>query len=873
MTLIMPALVSSESVFAAFEMERPSYSETNIGERVENANSNNEASVGIGVHVAWYVENPDPSILPFSGRDGFCLKVAGTANTRKGIAYDPEVHSGMYYDISPQTGTLLNLGDDNGAWVDLPFEVAFYSGPGLQDSSLYSRVWVCSNGFLCFTSNATSPNPQNFPDPTSPNAVIAPYWSDLNPSGGTIRYYIETTTWYTLFVVSWYNVLDKANGQLQTFQVIIKSRTSDSVPATRDQNWIYFQYQTVSWSGKARLGLEDQEGYKGSGSGVGPGSGYTIQWRTTLPCFAPEIRELKITVEKEDNEGEIYIDSSNWSLSGSNLQWKDQEPAPEPYFSVALEGTATLLMSHYLAWLLGPTAGLLWDGAVIVYETVEAYSRSLWKAKEMSIKDHANTTESLAYVSVPAAGSNPAEYPVDATLGAQVYWVFDETGADQNHALKVTVELKYYSYDTGQIESVTTSVNLNIVPDAGNRINDPNVRSIGCGVYKAFLCPVHDTSDFYEITVHESGKMVEVWLKPPSDADYDLYLYDRNKIQLGYSTNRGNGVMEWIAYAADPLGDCYIEARYYAGCSGKYELDVSTYDYEGGCPFLYAWNGKDYVIDNNLLPTSARSSGMDVEDFYRLEQTSVPVRQNPLLSFYSFQISEFQTEHSYLDQVKLLAVDHQPDVNVAVAQDGEILTYRNPHPPVSCTNKYGYNMLNRIQYIDQEYYQGFPDDYLLLDFGNLSIREGAKLVMRADALCKDSIHVQILNETGEWQTVAKIIPRAYWATEIVNLAPYLPNSTSNLQIRLYFTAFHKLDYVGLDTTPQADVTTRQAILISAMHSEQGSVTLKLLFNDQKYAELVPNQQISLLFAMPRKQNPTTTTTLIFYTEGHYNTIK
>ena len=326
----------------------------------------------------------------------------------------------------------------------------------------------------------------------------------------------------------------------------------------------------------------------------------------------------------------------------------------------------------------------------------------------------------------------------------------------------------------------------------------------------------------------------------------------------------------WWVFANVP---CLYTA--YSWCTSCHQtIQQNSWRYCSGCPYVYTWDGQQYVMDNNLLSASEMSHGADVEDYYMLEQPLVPTHQGTLFSLYSLQIREFEQEHDFIDRVKLLAVDHKSDVDVAATPDGEVLTYKNPHPPISCTNKYGYNVLDKIQYIDQDYYQGFPDDYLTLDFGNLSVQEGAKLVMRADMEhVKDSIHVQILNETSEWQTVAKIIPRVYWATEIVNLAPYLPNSTSSLQIRLYFTSFHKLDYVGLDTTPQAEITIRQSLLISAIHSEKGLITLKLLFNDQNYAELTPNQQINLLFALPQKQDQTTTTTFIFYTNGHYNTIK
>jgi len=90
----------------------------------------------------------------------------------------------------------------------------------------------------------------------------------------------------------------------------------------------------------------------------------------------------------------------------------------------------------------------------------------------------------------------------------------------------------------------------------------------------------------------------------------------------------------------------------------------------GGCPYVYAWNGEHYVMDNNLLPASEISNGADVEDYYRLEQLLLPTHQGTVRSVYSLQIREFEHEHDYFDQVKLLAVDYDSDVNVVVTPDG-----------------------------------------------------------------------------------------------------------------------------------------------------------------------------------------------------------
>lgn len=291
-----------------------------------------------------------------------------------------------------------------------------------------------------------------------------------------------------------------------------------------------------------------------------------------------------------------------------------------------------------------------------------------------------------------------------------------------------------------------------------------------------------------------------------------------------------------------------------------------------GCPYVYTWNGTAYVLDNNILGASEVSNGTDVEDYYRLEQTFIPTFQCAWFSLYSMQISEFEHEHSYIDKVRLYAVDHDANVNVAVTPEGQILTYANPNMPISALDNYGYDWLPFVSTPDNIYYRGFPGDYLLLDFGNIDTSQAAKLVLRANAELKkdECIHVQTLNETSQWTDAAVLRTRNHWSTIILDLADYLPNPDGTLKMRLYFTGIHKIDYIGLDTTPQANITITQTAAFLAVHSTQGDVTLKLLLNDQKYAELLPGEQITLKFILPNTQK---TRTFITYTEGHYYKIQ
>lgn len=79
-----------------------------------------------------------------------------------------------------------------------------------------------------------------------------------------------------------------------------------------------------------------------------------------------------------------------------------------------------------------------------------------------------------------------------------------------------------------------------------------------------------------------------------------------------------------------------------------------------------------------------------------------------------------------------------------------------------------------------------------------------------------------------------------------------------------WTAPHRLDFVGLDTTEQDDYEVRVGNLLSATHSVQGNVKALLMQSDGTYAELLPGEQIQLEFTLPNNSKPART--YIFYTK-------
>jgi len=455
MLSLLPSMVSAQNEESVWSMYRPS-SYTPINERVQNAATDDEASVGIGVEIVEYFDNTTRE--PYQGDGGVTLKVAATANTRKGITYQSSWGLGLMDWIEANTPIpgMDPPEDDDVVQVDLPFPVRFYGGPGVQNKSAeYYNVWVSSNGFLSFVSNSTAPNPTDIPDPSEPNTLLAVYWSDLDASGGTIKYYADAD----YFVVTWRNVLDKANSQRQTFEVIISNTRA---PSPRGQSKIEFLYESVMWSTSARAGIEDQEGYKGTGLPGTPSSGTSVHF--IAANHSPEIRRITIKLQKDDSYAKIYPTISYLTLKGLNIPFESQTPDTAGVFLDAIWGYGTLLVTTFVG-ILDPVAGFVLGAALVTIELAPDLANALFptshEEEDGFTFDEALENESTAYVSAEGDRAGALGWPVDALLGDQIEWVFSDDN-DQDHSVTVTAELEYRSYQTFEIETISTSVDLSV---------------------------------------------------------------------------------------------------------------------------------------------------------------------------------------------------------------------------------------------------------------------------------------------------------------------------------------------------------------------------------------------------------------------------
>ncbi|MEJ2911141.1 S8 family serine peptidase [Pseudoalteromonas sp. C12FD-1] len=149
------------------------------------------------------------------------------------------------------------------------------------DGKEYSAFTVSDNGFIAVGDGVSTTgawNPQNMPNLSAPNGVIAPLWADFDLAGGATgggELYIGVLTGGddTYYVVEWNNAqIYAGTGEEYTFQVIIKEG-SDEIRL----NYIDVPVLPTPYS----AGVESEDGKIGKmldtlTTGTGLGKGYII---------------------------------------------------------------------------------------------------------------------------------------------------------------------------------------------------------------------------------------------------------------------------------------------------------------------------------------------------------------------------------------------------------------------------------------------------------------------------------------------------------------------------------------------------------------------------------------------------------------------
>jgi hypothetical protein len=149
--------------------------------------------------------------------------------------------------------------------------IANFSVPAYSfGSETYTRVGVTSNGYAVIGGGGSEDVdfvPQTFPNPTRPNNVLAPFWTDLDPgAAGAVRIGILTDGVDDWLIIDWEGVPTFGTTQLQSFQMWIQL-TAEAI------TYSFGQVTGTGSSDGLNVGAENRDGSSGVNLGSVPAAG------------------------------------------------------------------------------------------------------------------------------------------------------------------------------------------------------------------------------------------------------------------------------------------------------------------------------------------------------------------------------------------------------------------------------------------------------------------------------------------------------------------------------------------------------------------------------------------------------------------------
>jgi|GEM_PF-2450880 len=287
----------------------------------------------------------------------------------------------------------------------------------------------------------------------------------------------------------------------------------------------------------------------------------------------------------------------------------------------------------------------------------------------------------------------------------------------------------------------------------------------------------------------------------------------------------------------------------------------------GGCPYVYIWNGDEWIEDNNILPQSQDPSlfGQNIIDYYQL--FNKPVEED---GKYYLAISEYEEDRSFFDQFKLLVIDHPQETFITVDDSGSVIQFAKPafFANAQLDSNDVYKLLYSLDDIKTEV---SPSDTLSLSFENVNsgTEQWLLLVGQVQAVAKEKVSGKIVKSdmSGKESSASftsfrlRKNPTFQWIVAPVS-------NTNTLQIDIAWQEEAEVDYTELSNKIDFPFTLCEAELFNAVHSVTGDIINEVTVNDGITSELNKNEWIELSFSIP-PQTDGTQRSFIFVSNGRY----
>jgi len=276
------------------------------------------------------------------------------------------------------------------------------------------------------------------------------------------------------------------------------------------------------------------------------------------------------------------------------------------------------------------------------------------------------------------------------------------------------------------------------------------------------------------------------------------------------------------------------------------------------CPYLYTWNGEKFQFITDFMGGGEMGDweavGVydhpDPDEFVRIP----PGALQPLNGTYELRVTNELEEVLFVDQIKLVAVEHDngtevyPNEGLAIPTAGKQLLYttRGEHPPMSAYDANGENVLPQLENLDRKFYDSFKNTKirgyaephtLTLTLDDKKCYKGRTLLLLTGwtdyAFSSDNVaasqsgktlsfpKLQVRDPRGRWRTVIKSIGIAVGRpqTVVVDLTgKFLSRSR---EVRIVTNVKTYWDKAAVDTSEQGDVRKIEVLPRRAELRERG----------------------------------------------------
>ena len=271
---------------------------------------------------------------------------------------------------------------------------------------------------------------------------------------------------------------------------------------------------------------------------------------------------------------------------------------------------------------------------------------------------------------------------------------------------------------------------------------------------------------------------------------------------------------------------------------GKTEVIKEAQRLSGSCPMIFSWNGTKYEFITDVLgvaPLGASSGGvghfpLDHDEYVQIPGESLA----PVDGKYEVRIMEELYEVSYIDKVRLVAVDHPADEEIFTNDkfksppfpEFRLFGVHDRIYPASARDDAGRDVTDQLTKRDHVYPEGFRRTYsgiaephaLELDFGKAAPDNRGVLILNgwvdwADgstflAASQESPkglvlpYLQVRDREGRWQTVVEDmgIPAGKPKTIAVDLTGKFLSDTREVRIVTNMCVYWDEIFLGQDAS-------------------------------------------------------------------------